>query len=209
MDLARVGDRYFAAVLAAGFPVTVPSVTIERKCGSGQQAVDFAVQGVASGAYDIVIAGGVESMSRVGMGMSGGAWLMDPSVGLPSYFVPQGVSADLMATKYGFSRDDVDAYAVEVSSAETGGRLVFGADSRPAPELVACARDADAYSISTRSWRRAAVTSSRRWRATAASACDEIEATTVLVASDSASRASRSRSAGASFPASILAKKAF
>src|SRR5690606_17216104 len=56
---------------------------------------------------------GVESMSRVGMGMSGGAWFMDPSVGLPAYFVPQGVSADLIATKYGFSRDDVDAYAVE------------------------------------------------------------------------------------------------
>ena len=52
-------------------------------------------------------------MSRVGMGMSGGAWFMDPSVGLPSYFVPQGISADLIATKYGFSRDDVDAYAVE------------------------------------------------------------------------------------------------
>src|SRR5690606_18228648 len=61
----------------------------------------------------IVIAGGVESMSRVGMGMSGGAWFMDPSVGLPGYFVPQGVSADLISSKYGFSRDDVDAYAVE------------------------------------------------------------------------------------------------
>ncbi len=60
-----------------------------------------------------MIAGGVESMSRVGMGMSGGAWYMDPSVGFPGYFMPQGVSADLIATKYGFSRDDVDAYAVE------------------------------------------------------------------------------------------------
>ncbi len=60
-----------------------------------------------------MIAGGVESMSRVGMGMSGGAWIMDPSVGIPAYFMPQGVSADLIATKYGFSRDDVDAYAVE------------------------------------------------------------------------------------------------
>ena len=60
-----------------------------------------------------MIAGGVESMSRVGMGMSGGAWFMDPSVGLPGWFVPQGISADLIATKYGFSRDDVDAYAVE------------------------------------------------------------------------------------------------
>ncbi|TIX79306.1 MAG: acetyl-CoA C-acetyltransferase, partial [Mesorhizobium sp.] len=64
-------------------------------------------------ADEIVIAGGVESMSRVGMGASGGAWFMDPSVGLPGWFVPQGISADLIATKYGFSRDDVDAYAVE------------------------------------------------------------------------------------------------
>src|SRR5690606_20388920 len=68
---------------------------------------------IAQGADDIVIAGGVESMSRVGMGASGGAWFMDPSVGLPAWFMPQGVSAALIATKYGFSRDDVDAYAVE------------------------------------------------------------------------------------------------
>ncbi len=68
---------------------------------------------IATGADDLVIAGGVESMSRVGMGMSGGAWYMDPSVSFPAFFMPQGVSADLIATKYGFSRDDVDAYAVE------------------------------------------------------------------------------------------------
>ena len=68
---------------------------------------------IMAGADDIVIAGGVESMSRVGIGASGGAWPMDPSVAVPSYFMPQGVSADLIATKYGFSRDDVDAYAVE------------------------------------------------------------------------------------------------
>jgi acetyl-CoA C-acetyltransferase len=68
---------------------------------------------IAQGADDIVIAGGVESMSRVGMGASGGAWYMDPSVGFPAWFVPQGISADLIATKYGFTRDDVDAYAVE------------------------------------------------------------------------------------------------
>jgi len=68
---------------------------------------------VAQGADDIVIAGGGESMSRVGMGMSGGSWFMDPSVGIPAYFMPQGISADLIATKYGFTRTDVDAYAVE------------------------------------------------------------------------------------------------
>jgi acetyl-CoA C-acetyltransferase len=86
---------------------------ISRFCASGLDAVNFAAAKIVQGADDIVIAGGVESMSRVGMGMSGGAWYMDPSVGLPGYFMPQGVSADLIATKYGFTRDDVDAYAVE------------------------------------------------------------------------------------------------
>jgi acetyl-CoA C-acetyltransferase len=66
-----------------------------------------------SGQHDMTIGGGVESMSRVGIGASGGAWPMDPSIALKSYFLPQGISADLIATKYGFSRDDVDAYAVE------------------------------------------------------------------------------------------------
>ena len=86
---------------------------ISRFCASGLDAINFGAAKIAQGADDIVIAGGVESMSRVGMGMSGGAWYMDPSVGLPGWFVPQGISADLIATKYGFSRDDVDAYAVE------------------------------------------------------------------------------------------------
>jgi acetyl-CoA C-acetyltransferase len=86
---------------------------ISRFCASGLDAVNLAAAKIAQGADDIVIAGGVESMSRVGMGASGGAWYMDPSVGLPGWFMPQGVSADLIATKYGFSRDDVDAYAVE------------------------------------------------------------------------------------------------
>jgi acetyl-CoA C-acetyltransferase len=66
-----------------------------------------------SGQHDMTIGGGVESMSRVGIGASGGAWAMDPMIALPAYFMPQGISADLIATKYGFSRDDVDAYAVE------------------------------------------------------------------------------------------------
>jgi len=66
-----------------------------------------------SGQHDMAVGGGVESMSRVGLGASGGAWPVDPSIALPSYFMPQGISADLIATKYGFSRDDVDSYAVE------------------------------------------------------------------------------------------------
>lgn len=106
-DIAR------AAVFEAGYDKAVPGMQINRFCASGLDAVNFGASKIQAGMDDVVIAGGVESMSRVGMGMSGGAWPMDPSVAVPSYFMPQGVSADLIATKYGFSRDDVDAYAVE------------------------------------------------------------------------------------------------
>ena len=102
-----------AAAFEAGYDTKAPGMQISRFCASGLDAINFGAAKIAQGADDIVIAGGVESMSRVGMGMSGGAWFMDPSVGLPGWFVPQGISADLIATKYGFSRDDVDAYAVE------------------------------------------------------------------------------------------------
>ena len=102
-----------ASAFEAGYAFSAPGMQISRFCASGLDAVNFGAATIAQGANDLVIAGGVESMSRVGMGMSGGAWIMDPSVGIPSYFMPQGVSADLIATKYGFSRDDVDAYAVE------------------------------------------------------------------------------------------------
>ncbi|MCX8281925.1 acetyl-CoA C-acetyltransferase [Phyllobacterium sp. 0TCS1.6C] len=102
-----------SSAFEAGYDFKAPGMQISRFCASGLDAVNFGAAKIAQGADDIVIAGGVESMSRVGMGMSGGAWYMDPSVGLPAYFMPQGVSADLIATKYGFSRDDVDAYAVE------------------------------------------------------------------------------------------------
>ncbi|PSM17260.1 acetyl-CoA C-acetyltransferase [Nitratireductor sp. StC3] len=102
-----------AAAFEAGYATEAPGMQISRFCASGLDAINFGAAKIAGGSDEIVIAGGVESMSRVGMGMSGGAWFMDPSVGLPSYFMPQGVSADLIATKYGFSRDDVDAYAVE------------------------------------------------------------------------------------------------
>ena len=102
-----------ASAFEAGYDMRAPGIQISRFCASGLDAINLGAAKIAQGADDIVIAGGVKSMSRVGMGMSGGAWIMDPSVGLPGYFVPQGVSADLIATKYGFSRDDVDAYAVE------------------------------------------------------------------------------------------------
>jgi acetyl-CoA C-acetyltransferase len=106
-DIARV------AAIMAGFGDEVPGVQINRFCASGLDAVNFAAAEVMSGQHDMTIGGGVESMSRVGIGASGGAWPMDPSIALKSYFLPQGISADLIATKYGFSRDVVDAYAVE------------------------------------------------------------------------------------------------
>lgn len=111
MDAGAVIPK--AAAFEAGYSTKAPGMQISRFCASGLDAVNFAAGKVAAGSDDIVIAGGVESMSRVGMGMSGGAWYMDPSVNFPAFFMPQGVSADLIATKYGFSRDDVDAYAVE------------------------------------------------------------------------------------------------
>lgn len=107
------GNIARAAVFAAGFDQSVPGMQINRFCASGLDAVNTAFAQIASGQNDLVVAGGVESMSRIGIGASGGAWPVDPSVAVPSYFMPQGVSADLIATKYGFSRDDVDAYAVQ------------------------------------------------------------------------------------------------
>ena len=106
-DIAR------AAVFEADYDTVVPGIQINRFCASGLDAINLAAAKIKAGSEDVVIAGGVESMSRVGIGASGGAWPMDPSVAVPAYFMPQGVSADLIATKYGFSRDDVDAYSVE------------------------------------------------------------------------------------------------
>src|SRR5579884_3076902 len=101
------------AALVAGYGDSVAGVQINRFCASGLDAVNFAAAQVMAGQQDLAIGGGVESMSRIGIGASGGAWPVDPSIALKSYFMPQGVSADLIATKYGFGRDDVDAYAVE------------------------------------------------------------------------------------------------
>jgi acetyl-CoA C-acetyltransferase len=107
------GDIARAAALTAGFGDGVPGVQINRFCASGLDAVNFAAAEIMSGQHEMTIGGGVESMSRVGIGASGGAWPMDPSIAVATYFLPQGISADLIATKYGFARADVDSYAVE------------------------------------------------------------------------------------------------
>lgn len=99
-------------VLASGLPDTVGGVQINRFCASGLEAVNMAAQKVRSGWDQLIIAGGVESMSRVPIGSDGGAWAMDPATNYDSFFVPQGIGADLIATIEGFSREEVDAYAV-------------------------------------------------------------------------------------------------
>ncbi len=101
------------AALAAGLPYDVPGVQLNRFCASGLEAVNQAAARVRSGWEDLIVAGGVESMSRVPMGSDGGPWAMDPRTALRADFVPQGISADLIATIEGYSRDDVDAFAAE------------------------------------------------------------------------------------------------
>jgi acetyl-CoA C-acetyltransferase len=105
------GNIAKAAALKAGLPHTVAGVQLNRFCASGLEAVNIAAQKVASGWEDLVLAGGVESMSRVPIGSDGGAWKDDPETNYDTSFVPQGVGADLIATIEGFSREDVDAYA--------------------------------------------------------------------------------------------------
>ena len=106
-DIART------AVLTAGYAESTAGVQVNRFCASGLEACNMAAAKVMTGEADMAIGGGVESMSRVPMASDGGAWPTDPSSAFPSFFVPQGISADLIASLYGFSRDDVDAYAVE------------------------------------------------------------------------------------------------
>jgi acetyl-CoA C-acetyltransferase len=107
MDIAKT------AAIAAGLPHTVAGVQLNRFCASGLEAVNVAAQKVRSGMEELVLAGGVESMSRVPMGSDGGAWAMDPDTSYSTGFVPQGIGADLIATIEGFSREDVDTFAVE------------------------------------------------------------------------------------------------
>ncbi len=107
MDIAR------AAALNAGYDEQVPGVQVNRFCASGLEAVNMAAAKVASGEARFAIGGGIESMSRIPMASDGGAWAGDPAVSYATHFVPQGISADLIATKFGFSREDCDAYAIE------------------------------------------------------------------------------------------------
>ncbi|HET8719035.1 MAG TPA: acetyl-CoA C-acetyltransferase [Nocardioidaceae bacterium] len=107
------GDIAKTAALKAGLPETVGGVQLNRFCASGLEAVNQAAARVRSGFEDLVLAGGVESMSRVPMGSDGGAWAMDPDTAIETSFVPQGIGADLIATIEGFTRADVDAYAAE------------------------------------------------------------------------------------------------
>jgi acetyl-CoA C-acetyltransferase len=107
------GDIAKTAALAAGYPETVAGVQLNRFCASGLEAVNQAAGRVRSGFEDLILAGGVESMSRVPMGSDGGAWAADPATALTTGFVPQGIGADLIATLGGWTRDDVDAFAAE------------------------------------------------------------------------------------------------
>ena len=124
---AQGADIAKTAAIKAGLPDTVAGVQLNRFCASGLEAVNIAAQKVASGWEDLVFAGGVESMSRVPMGSDGGAWAMDPETNYDTSFVPQGVSADLIATVEEFSRDDVDAYATRsqerAAAAQAEGRF--------------------------------------------------------------------------------------
>ena len=107
------GDLAKTAALAADYPETVAGVQLNRFCASGLEAVNQAASRVRSGFEDLILAGGVESMSRVPMGSDGGAWAADPATALKTGFVPQGIGADLIATLEGWTREDVDTYAAE------------------------------------------------------------------------------------------------
>jgi acetyl-CoA C-acetyltransferase len=102
-----------SAVLASDLDQSIPGLAINRFCASGMEAVNLAANQVRGGAGEAYIAGGVEMMGRVAMGSDGAAIAVDPSLAMDSYFVPQGISADIIATEYGFSRDDADALAVD------------------------------------------------------------------------------------------------
>src|SRR5438270_1367942 len=128
------------AVLAAGFPESVPGTTVDRQCGSSQQAIHFAAQGVLAGAYDVVVAGGVESMTRVPMGSSivnGPGMPFGPRV-TQRYqpvggLVPQGIAAELVAERWGLSRHELDAYSLESHrrAAQAAGEGRFDAEMVP------------------------------------------------------------------------------
>jgi acetyl-CoA acyltransferase len=135
------------ALLSAGFPVHVPSATIERKCGSGQQAIEFAHQGIVAGAYDVVIAGGIESMSRVPMGSA--RQDADPfgtrvRARFP-YLVPQGVAAELVADKWKLTREELDEYSARSHARAAAARDsgAFGQEIVPITRPDGIVADAD------------------------------------------------------------------
>jgi acetyl-CoA C-acetyltransferase len=150
-DIARI------AALAAGWDESVAGVQLNRFCASGLDAVNTAAAKVAAGFEDLVVAGGVESMSRVPMGSDGGAWMADPQTSFATGFVPQGVSADLIATLEGYSRSDVDEFAARsqqkaanardkgyfersiVPVVDQNGRVLLAADETIRPETTAAA----------------------------------------------------------------------
>ena len=111
-----------SAVIAANYSESTPGLSINRFCASGLEAVNLATNQVKGSAGNVYVAGGVEMMSRVPMGSDGAAIAVDPTLAMNSYFVPQGISADILATKYGFSRDDVDAFAVESQKRASAAR---------------------------------------------------------------------------------------
>jgi acetyl-CoA C-acetyltransferase len=143
-----------SAALLAGLPSSVAGVQLDRFCGSGLEAVNQAAARIRSGWEHLIVAGGVESMSRNPMGSDGGAWFLDPETALATDFVPQGVSADLIATLEGFSRSQVDAYAVRsqdlaakawagghfarsvVPVADPNGLEILAVDEHPRPDTT-------------------------------------------------------------------------
>lgn len=153
--VSQIGDQSMniarQAVLAAGFDETVPAATIDRQCGSSQQAAHFAAQGVIAGAYDVVIAAGVESMSRVPLGSSrqGGSTAPGIRARYPDGLVNQGVSAELIAQKWGFSREDLDAFSAESHRRATDAWTRGAFDSQVLPVLAGGA-DAAAFDETVR-----------------------------------------------------------
>jgi acetyl-CoA C-acetyltransferase len=126
------------AALNAGYAESVAGLQLNRFCASGLEAVNNAAAQVLSGQSDLVVGGGVEAMSRIPISSDGGAWYGDPTVGWNTYFVPQGVGADLIATLAGFTRDDVDRYALEsqrrAAVAQAEGR--FNASLVPVKDVI-------------------------------------------------------------------------
>ena len=131
------GNLARTAVLASDLDEAIPGIAINRFCASGLEAVNIAANQVRGGAGDGYIAGGVEMMGRVAMGSDGAAIAADPSIAMESYFAPQGIGADLIATEYGFSRDDVAEFSVE-SQGRLGRQAVREiGDHRARPERPA------------------------------------------------------------------------